>query len=90
MEGLYDIVSCIELPLEFLPLDVDLVSLELPDLFKEFMLCNDFSNLTLLSSALWEVEGFFGIPHTVFSLGSTSKLLSDMMASQHSQEKLVS
>ena len=90
LEGLHDLLSYIELPLDFLPLDVDLVSMEMPSMFAELALDNDYSSIPSLSGAISAIQGLFGLPHSVFALGPHSKVLSDHLKSHQNEQSYVS
>lgn len=70
---------------EFLPLDYDLLSLELPQFFRSHYLSGDSSLLPSVARALWGLQSLFGAIPNVFGQGQSVKKLLKLEA-LYSQE----
>jgi len=70
---------------EFLPLDYDLLSLELPQFFRSHYLAGDSSLLPSVARALWGLQSLFGVIPNVFGQGRSVKKLLKLEA-LYSQE----
>ena len=77
-EGLVGYVELHQYSWEFIPLDYDLLSLELPGLLRSQYLCGDLSFLPAVARALWGLKSIFGnIPNT-FAVGRNVKRLAKL------------
>jgi len=75
-EGLAGCVELHEYCWEFIPLDYDLLSLELSSFFKSQFVSGDLSILPVVARALWGLKSLFGKIPNVFAHGrSVNKLL---------------
>ena len=75
-EGLAGHTVLHEFSWEFVPLDYDLLSLELPQYFRSHYLCGDTSLLPAVARALWGLQSLFGTIPNVFGQGkSVTRLL---------------
>ncbi|KAI8788981.1 vacuolar protein sorting-associated protein 33B [Biomphalaria glabrata] len=88
-EGVMGHVSIDEFPLELFPLDKDLLSLELPELFTSFFLDNDTTLLHTVASSLVNLQRLFGKIPNIFTIGKGSKMVYDLMnyMSEKSEDK---
>uniref|UniRef100_T2M5K9 Vacuolar protein sorting-associated protein 33B n=1 Tax=Hydra vulgaris TaxID=6087 RepID=T2M5K9_HYDVU len=78
-EGVFGDVIINEYPLDFITLDVDVISLELPVFYTHLFLNKDTTWLYIMARALQIIEGFLGkIPKGV-CIGRRSKLLYDLL-----------
>ncbi|KAH9524585.1 Vacuolar protein sorting-associated protein 33B [Bulinus truncatus] len=86
-EGVMGHVTIDEFPLELFPLDKDLLSLELPDLFTSFFLDNDSTWLHTVASSLVNLQRLFGKIPNIFTIGKGSKMVFDLMNSVYEEKK---
>nr|XP_047139704.1 vacuolar protein sorting-associated protein 33B isoform X3 [Hydra vulgaris] len=85
-EGVFGDVIINEYPLDFITLDVDVISLELPVFYTHLFLNKDTTWLYIMARALQIIEGFLGkIPKGV-CIGRRSKLLYDLLQTLSSNE----
>lgn len=75
--GLYDIVKLHTFSWELMALDEQLLSLELPFIFKQFFVEQNQSLLSSISMSLWSLFHVTGRPKAVFSLGKLSASILD-------------
>jgi len=74
-EGLAGVVDLHEFCWEFIPLDYDLLSLELPSFFRSHFLSGDMSGLPVVARAIWALKSLFGNIPNVFAQGRSVKKL---------------
>ncbi|KAL7635067.1 UNVERIFIED_CONTAM: hypothetical protein RMT77_014052 [Armadillidium vulgare] len=71
-EGLYGIISVHEFSPEFIPLDEDLLSLEMQSFFRDALLDGDFSGCVSIAKALYTVQSLYGSFSNIVSHGRAS------------------
>ena len=74
-EGLAGVVELHEFAWEFIPLDYDLLSLELTSFFRSHFVTGDQSYLPVVARALWGLKSLFGNIPNVFAQGRNVKKL---------------
>ena len=77
-EGLAGYVELHEFMWEFIPIDYDLLSLELPSLLRTQYLCGDLAYLPSVARAVWGLKSIFGNIPNVFAIGKNVKRLSKL------------
>lgn len=77
--GLYDIVKLHTFAWELMVLDEQLLSLELPFLFKQLFVEQNHSLLSSISMSLWSLLHVTGKPKAIFSLGKLSASVLDIL-----------
>lgn len=80
-EGVMGHVTMDEFPLDLIPLDADLLSLELPGFFKSFYLDKDITYIHTVASSLINLQRLFGKIPNIYTLGKGSKMTYDLMQS---------
>lgn len=78
-KGLYSTVKLHTFTWEFMQLDNQLLSLELPFLFKQLYVEQNHSLLSSVSMSLWSLFHVTGKPKAVFSVGKLSASVLDML-----------
>lgn len=69
-----------EYPLDLLPVEADLLSLELPNAYRDARLNADRSPLFYTARALLKLQAIFGLIPTIRGVGGDAKLVKDMLA----------
>ena len=77
-EGLAGYVELHQYSWEFIPLDYDLLSLELPSLLRSQYLSGDLSFLPAVARALWGLKSIFGNIPNMFAVGRNVKRLAKL------------
>jgi len=77
-EGLAGYVELHQFSWEFIPLDYDLLSLELPSLLRSQYLCGDMSFLPAVARAIWGLKSIFGTIPNMFAVGRNVKRLAKL------------
>ncbi|KAJ0175332.1 hypothetical protein K1T71_009473 [Dendrolimus kikuchii] len=77
--GLYGIVKLHTFSWDLMPLDEQLLSLELPFLFKQLYVEQNLSLLSSISMSLWTLFHITGRPKAIFSVGKLSGSVLDML-----------
>jgi len=80
-EGVMGYISLDEFPMELIPLDTDLLSLELPEFFKSFYLDKDATYLHTVASSIVNLQRLFGKIPNVYMLGKGAKMTFELMLS---------
>lgn len=80
-EGVFGDVTLDEFPLDLIPLDRDILSLELSEFFKTFYLENDHVWLHTVSKSLIGLQALIGMIPNVYCIGRGSKMVYDLMNS---------
>eukprot|EP00027_Filamoeba_sp_ATCC50430_P001749 CAMPEP_0168556906 /NCGR_PEP_ID=MMETSP0413-20121227/9136_1 /TAXON_ID=136452 /ORGANISM="Filamoeba nolandi, Strain NC-AS-23-1" /LENGTH=618 /DNA_ID=CAMNT_0008587891 /DNA_START=132 /DNA_END=1984 /DNA_ORIENTATION=+ len=78
-EGVYGDITFGDYPLDLIPFEDDLLSLELETSFKECFLEGDRTSLFYVARSLMRLQSIFGIIPNLKAKGSCSKLVVDMM-----------
>mmetsp|Transcript_23039 Transcript_23039/g.71778 ORF Transcript_23039/g.71778 Transcript_23039/m.71778 type:complete len:232 (-) Transcript_23039:38-733(-) len=87
-EGVYADITFGELPLDFIPYEEDVVSLELDTGLRECAVDGDTSSLHALAKALMRFQGLFGpVPH-VKGVGSSARAVADMLARMRREQQV--
>lgn len=69
-----------ELSIGFFPLDVDVISMERPSIFKDFHLKQDPTSLNEMAKAMMSLQALYGFPPRVYGKGHAAKKLHDFMS----------
>ena len=77
-EGLAGYIELHQFSWEFIPLDYDLLSLELPSVLRSQYLCGDLSFLPAVARALWGLKSIFGDIPNLFAVGRNVKRLAKL------------
>jgi len=72
-------VNVDEYPLELIPLDSDVLSLEMESSFKECYLENDFTSLFYIANSVMTLQTLYGTIPKIYAKGTMSKRVLDMM-----------
>ncbi|XP_028399214.1 vacuolar protein sorting-associated protein 33B-like isoform X2 [Dendronephthya gigantea] len=78
-EGVYGDVILEELTVDFIPMDSDLLSMEIPDMFRNYFLDGDQHWLGTISNAIMTLQTIFGTIPNVFGIGNFAKLVNNML-----------
>eukprot|EP00002_Diphylleia_rotans_P012490 TRINITY_DN2441_c0_g1_i2.p1 TRINITY_DN2441_c0_g1~~TRINITY_DN2441_c0_g1_i2.p1 ORF type:complete len:518 (-),score=94.82 TRINITY_DN2441_c0_g1_i2:652-2205(-) len=78
-EGVYGDVSILEYPLDLIPFDDDILSLEMDTTYRECVLDGDKTSLFYVAQSLMKMQSLFGIIPNVKGKGHSAKLVLDMM-----------
>uniref|UniRef100_T1IZA9 Uncharacterized protein n=1 Tax=Strigamia maritima TaxID=126957 RepID=T1IZA9_STRMM len=78
-EGVYGDVNLISLDLGFIPLDRDILSLELPNYYSDFFVNKNYIWIQTVANSLVELQKEFGFIPNVYGQGLGAKLVYDMM-----------
>ncbi|GAM27805.1 hypothetical protein SAMD00019534_109810 [Acytostelium subglobosum LB1] len=74
-----NIEATYELPLDIVPFDEDVLSLELPTAYKEFLLEGDRTSLFYVAKSLMKLQSMFGTIPVVKGKGQCSRLVMDLI-----------
>ncbi|XP_076444222.1 vacuolar protein sorting-associated protein 33B-like [Babylonia areolata] len=86
-EGVYGHVTLEEFHLDLFPVDTDLLSLEMPSIFRSFYLDGDYTHVHTVASSLVKLEQLYGRIPNVYTIGKMSKMTHDVMNIMHDQEE---
>ncbi|KAJ1668535.1 hypothetical protein EV178_000208 [Coemansia sp. RSA 1646] len=78
-EGVLGDITLGEYHMDFIPLEDDVLSLELPATFKELYLDGDFSSIQYTARALMRLQGLFGFFPRIVGKGDFSQILADSL-----------
>ncbi|KAJ1990777.1 Vacuolar protein-sorting-associated protein 33 [Coemansia spiralis] len=78
-EGVLGDISIGEYHMDFIPLEDDVLSLELPATFKELYLDGDFSAVQYTARALMRLQGLFGFFPRIVGKGDFAQILADSL-----------
>ena len=78
-EGVYSDVTLDELDLDLIPCEEDVVSMELPDSFRDCLLHGDKSSLFYVARALARLQGTLGVIPTIKGKGNAAREVADML-----------
>ncbi|XP_023328568.1 vacuolar protein sorting-associated protein 33B isoform X2 [Eurytemora carolleeae] len=78
-EGISGFVTMHQFSWEFIPLDFDLLSLELPSFFRNQFLGQDHSGLVSVARALWGIQSIYGDIPNLFAHGKSVKKLLNLV-----------
>eukprot|EP01133_Synstelium_polycarpum_P004080 gene4080-4752_t len=87
-----NIEATYELPLDIVPFDEDVLSLELPSSYKELLLDGDRTSLYYVAMSLMKLQSMFGTIPIVKGKGQCSRLVMDMitrMRKEQGEENMV-
>ena len=77
-EGLAGYVELHEFAWEFIPIDDDILSLEIPSVLRTQYLCGDLSYLPTVARAIWGLKSIFGNIPNILSVGKNAKRLAKL------------
>jgi hypothetical protein len=83
--GVYGDVRIEEYPLDLIPFDEDVLSMELPYAFKECQLDGDMSSLYYVAKSIMKIQSFYGLIQNVKIKGDNAKSVFDMMLRMRKQ-----
>ncbi|KAJ2558923.1 hypothetical protein EV175_000573 [Coemansia sp. RSA 1933] len=78
-EGVLGDIALGEYHMDFIPLEDDVLSLELPATFKELYLDGDFSSVQYTARALMRLQGLFGFFPRIAGKGDFAQILADSL-----------
>ncbi|KAI8809867.1 vacuolar protein sorting-associated protein 33A [Cladochytrium replicatum] len=78
-EGVYGEVTLGEFHLDLVPLDEDVVSMELDNSFRELYLDGDTSSVYYVAKAIMKLQTVFGVIPRIIGKGTCAKLLVDLV-----------
>ncbi|KAJ2880794.1 Vacuolar protein-sorting-associated protein 33 [Coemansia aciculifera] len=79
-EGVLGDITIGEYRMDFIPLEGDLLSLELPSTFKELYLDGDFSSIQHVARAIMRLQGLYGFFPRIVGKGDFAQVLADSLA----------
>ncbi|KAJ2638297.1 Vacuolar protein-sorting-associated protein 33, partial [Coemansia sp. RSA 1694] len=79
-EGVLGDITIGEYRMDFIPLEDDLLSLELPSTFKELYLDGDFSSIQHVARAVMRLQGLYGFFPRIVGKGDYAQVLADSLA----------
>ncbi|CAH1254379.1 VPS33B [Branchiostoma lanceolatum] len=85
-EGVFGLVSIEELHLDLIPLDRDLLSMELPQFFRDYFLHGDQTWLASIAKSLVNIQSLFGPIPNVYGQGRCAKMVADMVEMMMSEQ----
>lgn len=83
--GIYGDVKIAEYPLDLIPFDDDVMSMELPSAFRECQLDGDMSSLYYVARSIMKIQSFYGLIPNVKFKGDNAKSVFDMMLRMRKQ-----
>ncbi|KAL8606733.1 hypothetical protein ACOMHN_018767 [Nucella lapillus] len=86
-EGVFGFVTLEEFHLDLFPVDDDLLSMEMPSLFRSLYLDGDQTHIHTVASSLVKLEQLYGRIPNVYTIGKLSKMTYDVMKIMHDQEE---
>ncbi|PVD19345.1 hypothetical protein C0Q70_19832 [Pomacea canaliculata] len=86
-EGVLGHITLEEFHLHLFPLDTDLLSLEMPDIFKSFYLDGDLTHIHTVASSLVTLQHLYGWIPNIHTIGKGSKMVYDMMQAMQEEEQ---
>ncbi|XP_063433464.1 vacuolar protein sorting-associated protein 33B-like [Mytilus trossulus] len=78
-EGVMGYITIHELQMDLIPLDRDILSLELPQFFRSFYLDSDHTWIQTIAKSLINIQALCGIIPNVYGIGKGSKMVNDLM-----------
>ncbi|XP_029411775.1 vacuolar protein sorting-associated protein 33B isoform X1 [Nannospalax galili] len=85
-EGIYGDVSCDEWAFSLLPLDVDLLSMELPEFFRDYFLEGDQRWINTVAQALHLLSTLYGPFPNCYGIGRCAKMSYDLWRKLEEEE----
>jgi len=85
-EGVLDLCDLGEFRLDLIPLETDLLSLELDACFKESKLDGNGSSLQAVTQSVMKLQSFFGVVPNVKAIGPSARDVSQMMCRARVEE----
>ncbi|CAM9768585.1 unnamed protein product [Lampetra planeri] len=79
MEGVFGDVSCEQWEFDLLPLDNDVITLELPDFFQDFFMDGNQSMLFTVAKSIQKLQSLFGPVRNVYGIGRGAKMVYELM-----------
>ncbi|XP_046857548.1 vacuolar protein sorting-associated protein 33B-like [Xenia sp. Carnegie-2017] len=78
-EGVHGDVAIEELTVDFVPLDSDVISMEIPDFFRAYFLDGDQHWLGTITHAIVTLQKQYGTIPNIFGIGNFAKLVKNML-----------
>ncbi|KAK9831278.1 hypothetical protein WJX74_010180 [Apatococcus lobatus] len=78
-EGVFGDIHIGDYPLNFIPFDSDILSLELPSSFKDVVVDGDKTSLHAVASALLQLQAMYGAPSLIRGKGPGAAVVKDML-----------
>ena len=78
-EGVYGSIDVIAYPLEMVPLERDLLSLEAEDSYRSIFLDHDYSSVFDMARALMTVQRAYGLIPRIVGKGDAARRLADLL-----------
>ena len=85
--GVYGNLDIRDFNFDLIPLDTDLLSLELDNCFKELYIENDLSTYTYVAESLQRLQLVYGKIRTIFAKGSGPKMVLDILKNYETEGK---
>ncbi|KAL9987004.1 hypothetical protein ACROYT_G001238 [Oculina patagonica] len=85
-EGVYGDVSFDEFQLEFISLDEDVLTLEIPGFLKDYFLDKDQTSLSFVARSLVTLQQLYGTIPTVYGLGNCAKMVGELIKNTLEEE----
>lgn len=86
-EGIFGDVTIDEFQLDMIPLDVDLMSFEMPLCFKQFFLDDDMTWFHTIARAICGMQSMFGVINKGYCIGAKSKMLYELLMTMMSDDR---
>ncbi|XP_054159287.1 vacuolar protein sorting-associated protein 33B-like [Oppia nitens] len=81
-EGIYEFITIMDFPLGLIPLDVDLFSLELPQLYYNTFLVGDLSGVNHICKSLSQLQTLIGRIPRAYTKGKYADIVADYLLQQ--------
>ncbi|XP_064608476.1 vacuolar protein sorting-associated protein 33B-like [Liolophura sinensis] len=78
-EGVLGYVSLDCFPLDLIPLDVDLLSMELPEFLRTFYMDGDQGSLHSVAQSLVNLQSLYGVIPNVYAIGKGSRMVNELV-----------
>lgn len=85
-EGVYGDLSFDEFQLEFIPLDEDVLTLEMPSFLKDYFLEGDQTSVSFVARSLVTLQELYGTIPTMYGLGDCAKVVGEITKSILAEE----
>nr|XP_058972438.1 vacuolar protein sorting-associated protein 33B-like isoform X4 [Pocillopora verrucosa] len=85
-EGVYGDVSFDEFQLGFIPLDEDVLTLEIPSFLKDYFLDGDQTSLSFVACSLMNLQRWYGTIPSTYGLGNCAKMVGELLKNMLDEE----
>ncbi|XP_070542107.1 vacuolar protein sorting-associated protein 33B-like isoform X2 [Ptychodera flava] len=85
-EGVYGDVTLEEFHLDLIPLDVDILSLELPGFFPAYFMDGDLTWVHTVAKSLVNLQNLFGAIPNIYGQGRCAKMVEELMKTLQEQQ----